>query len=105
MKFNNEVFYYTKDNKKFYSKNTTEKLKNLENLIAKLKSYILRQKIEIKDKTLTTKFISNQKNLVGSIEAPNMELADCEFGIYDTSQLLKLIGITPPAVMTQKSLL
>lgn len=53
-----------------------------------------RVKIQIVDETLYTKFISTQKNLVGVIEAPNITLPDCEFGVYDTSQLLKLIGIT-----------
>jgi hypothetical protein len=53
-----------------------------------------RVKITVKDKVLTTKFLANKKNLVGSITAPNIELEDCEFGIYDTTQLLKLIGIT-----------
>ena len=53
-----------------------------------------RVKIQITDKTLTTKFISTQKNLVGVLEAPEVTLPDCEFGVYDTSQLLKLIGIT-----------
>jgi hypothetical protein len=53
-----------------------------------------RVKIQITDKTLTTKFISTQKNLVGVLEAPGITLPDCEFGVYDTSQLLKLIGIT-----------
>ena len=53
-----------------------------------------RVKIQITDKTLTTKFISTQKNLVGVLEAPEITLPDCEFGVYDTSQLLKLIGIT-----------
>ena len=53
-----------------------------------------RVKIQIVDKTLTTKFISAQKNLVGVLEAPGITLPDCEFGVYDTSQLLKLIGIT-----------
>lgn len=68
----------------------------LEDVIEKyyLNGLVERVKINIANKTLTTKFISSQKNLVGSIEAPNMELADCEFGIYDTTQLLKLIGIT-----------
>ena len=68
----------------------------LEDVIEKyhLGGLVERIKIEIKDKTLTTKFISNGKNLVGIIEAPNIELKDCEFGVYDTSQLLKLIGIT-----------
>jgi hypothetical protein len=53
-----------------------------------------RVKITVKDKVLTTKFLATKKNLVGSITAPNMDLDDCEFGIYDTTQLLKLIGIT-----------
>jgi len=53
-----------------------------------------RVKIQVTDKTLTTKFISTQKNLVGVLEAPEIPLPDCEFGVYDTSQLLKLIGIT-----------
>jgi hypothetical protein len=68
----------------------------LEDVIEKyhLGGLVERVKINIVDKTLTTKFISAQKNLVGSLEAPNIELPDCEFGIYDTSQLLKLIGIT-----------
>lgn len=53
-----------------------------------------RIKITIKKKTLNTSFISINKNLVGTIEAPDFELSDCEFGVYDTSQLLRLIGIT-----------
>jgi hypothetical protein len=53
-----------------------------------------RVKITVKDKVLTTKFLATKKNLVGSITAPNIDLDDCEFGIYDTTQLLKLIGIT-----------
>jgi hypothetical protein len=68
----------------------------LEDVIEKyhLGGLVERVKITIKDKTLTTKFISTKKNLVGTIIAPNIELDDCEFGVYDTSQLLKLIGIT-----------
>lgn len=68
----------------------------LEDVIEKyyLGGLVERVKINIVDKTLTTKFISAQKNLVGVLSAPDMELPDCEFGIYDTSQLLKLIGIT-----------
>ena len=68
----------------------------LEDVIEKyyLKGLVERVKIDIENKTLTTRFISNQKNLVGSLTAPNIEVNDCEFGIYDTTQLLKLIGIT-----------
>ena len=68
----------------------------LEDVIEKyyLNGLVERVKIQVTDKTLTTKFISTQKNLVGVLEAPNIELEDCEFGVYDTSQLLKLIGIT-----------
>lgn len=68
----------------------------LEDVIEKyyLNGLVERIKIEVVDKTLTTKFISSQKNLVGTLYAPDIELDDCEFGIYDTTQLLKLIGIT-----------
>jgi hypothetical protein len=68
----------------------------LQDIIEKyhLGGLVERVKINITDKTLITKFISTKKNLVGSIEAPNITLEDCEFGVYDTSQLLKLIGIT-----------
>jgi hypothetical protein len=68
----------------------------LEDVIEKyyLNGLVERIKIEVVDKTLTTKFISSQKNLVGTLYAPNIELDDCEFGVYDTTQLLKLIGIT-----------
>ena len=68
----------------------------LEDVIEKyhLGGLVERVKIQIADKTLYTKFISSQKNLVGVIEAPGVTLPDCEFGVYDTSQLLKLIGIT-----------
>jgi hypothetical protein len=53
-----------------------------------------RVKISINNKTLTSNFIATNKNLIGEITAPNIELEDCEFGVYDTSQLLKLLGIT-----------
>ena len=68
----------------------------LESVIEKyhLGGLVERVKIQVTDKTLYTKFISAQKNLVGVLEAPGITLPDCEFGVYDTSQLLKLIGIT-----------
>jgi hypothetical protein len=68
----------------------------LEDVIEKyyLNGLVERVKIEITDKTLTTKFISSAKNIVGTLKAPNIELVDCEFGVYDTTQLLKLVGIT-----------
>jgi len=72
--------------KKLYFKDVIEKYH--------LGGLVERVKINIVDKTLITKFISSQKNLVGVLEAPNIELDDCEFGIYDTTQLLKLINIT-----------
>jgi hypothetical protein len=53
-----------------------------------------RVKISVKDKTLETKFIATNKNLIGVLTAPDIDLENCEFGVYDTSQLLKLIGIT-----------
>jgi hypothetical protein len=68
----------------------------LEDVIEKyhLGGLVERVKLSVKDKVLQTKFLSAKKNLVGSMEAPGIDLEDCEFGVYNTSQLLKLIGIT-----------
>lgn len=68
----------------------------LQDIIEKyyLGGIVERVKINIINKTLHTTFISNKKNLVGILTAPNVELEDCEFGVYDTTQLLKLISIT-----------
>jgi hypothetical protein len=59
-----------------------------------LKGFTERVKIVVKDKTANIKFITLQKNLVGNIVASNIDIEDCEVGIYDTTQLLKLLNIT-----------
>ena len=68
----------------------------LEDVIEKyhLGGLVERVRITVTNKTLTSRFINTNKNLVGSITAPNIEIEDCDFGVYNTSQLLKLIGIT-----------
>ena len=50
-------------------------------------------KLKVKDKTVYIKFSTDNKDCIGEITAP-IELEDCEIGIYNTSQLLKLLGIT-----------
>ena len=52
--------------KKQYLQDTLEKYH--------LGGLVERVKIEIKNKTLTTNFISIQKNLVGFLESPNIDL-------------------------------
>jgi hypothetical protein len=68
-------------------------------LISIIEKYYLnglceRVQINIKNKTACIRFITAQKNIVGTIEAPNIILEDCEMGVYNTSQLLKLLNIT-----------
>jgi hypothetical protein len=68
-------------------------------LVSTLEKYYLngiveKIKLQVKDKNITIKFVAPNKDLVGSITANNFELEDTEVGIYDTSQLLKLINIT-----------
>jgi hypothetical protein len=48
----------------------------------------------IKDKTLSIRFLSENKNLVGILETPNFDLEDCELPVYSTTQLYKLVKIT-----------
>ena len=52
-----------------------------------------RVKIQINNKTLSIKFIATNKNLIGTLNAPEINIEDCEFGVYDTTQLIKLISI------------
>ncbi len=52
-----------------------------------------RVKVQINNKTLSVKFIATNKNLIGTLSAPEISIEDCEFGIYDTTQLIKLVSI------------
>lgn len=52
-----------------------------------------RVKVQINSKTLSIKFIATNKNLIGTLSAPEINIEDCEFGIYDTTQLIKLVSI------------
>ncbi len=59
-----------------------------------LNGNVERVKMQVKDKNVTINFVATNKDLVGCINASEFELEDSEIGIYDTSQLLKLINIT-----------
>lgn len=48
----------------------------------------------LKSDTLFIDFITPYKNLLGNIEAKNIILKDSEFGIANTTKLLKLLSIT-----------
>jgi hypothetical protein len=55
-------------------------------------------KWNISKNTLYVDFITPNKDAVGKIKQPDIELDDCEIGIYDTSQLVKLIKIADKTV-------
>jgi hypothetical protein len=59
-----------------------------------LNGIVERVKMQVKDKNVTINFVAPNKDLVGCVDASEFELDDAELGIYDTSQLLKLINIT-----------
>lgn len=59
-----------------------------------LNGIVERVKMQVKDKNVTINFVAPNKDLVGCVNASEFELEDSEIGIYDTSQLLKLINIT-----------
>ena len=69
------------------------------NLVSVLEKYHLNGNVDavkwvIKDKKLNIRFLSNNKNLVGYLEANDFDVDDCELGIYNTTQFIKLIKIT-----------
>jgi len=48
-------------------------------------------KLEIKDKTLHCKFITDDQNVIGSVTMGGFDVDDCTLGVYATSQLTKLL--------------
>ena len=42
---------------------------------------------------LSTSFITPDKNLLGKVTVNNFDFNDCEFGVYSTDQLQKLLGV------------
>jgi len=49
-------------------------------------------KLVIKDKTLTTSFITSDQNVIGEVTLNSFDTTDAELGVYTTSQLLKLLS-------------
>jgi len=58
-----------------------------------LNGLIERARVNVKDNNIEIKFINDNKNLTGVINADNFEFKNGEIGIYDTTQFLKLISI------------
>jgi len=54
--------------------------------------------LQASDKGLKTKFISDDKNVLGIVQASKIELEEGEYGIYDTAQLRSLLGVLEDAI-------
>ena len=50
-------------------------------------------KFKVKNNEAHIKFATDNKDCIGEIKAP-VQLEDCEIGIFNTAQLLKLLNIT-----------
>jgi hypothetical protein len=53
----------------------------------------------LKNKNITVDFITPFKNLVGKITCSNIDLEDCEIGIYNTTQFYKLVKIMDKTII------
>ncbi len=76
----------------------------LESIIKKyyLDGLIEGVKIRVKNKAVEINFIPTEnKSLVGKITHPSMDLTDGDICIYNTSQLLKLLGILDHTIAVQ----
>jgi hypothetical protein len=51
-------------------------------------------KWEIKDNNLSIKFTAPDRSMLGVVKCSNFEIEDSEFGVNNTTQLNKLLGIT-----------
>jgi hypothetical protein len=59
-----------------------------------LNGIIEKVKWKVEDNYATIELLALNKDMIGRVTVPNFEMKDCEIAIYNTSQLLKLIGIT-----------
>ena len=71
---------------------------NKQKLTGFIEKYSLGNTIEsvpwsIKDNTLTTDFVSEDRTLLGNVTLNSFELDDSEVGIYNTNQLQKMISV------------
>jgi len=71
---------------------------NKQKLIGFIDKYSLGNNIEsvpwvVKDTNLSTDFVSEDRTLLGKTTLNNFELEDCEIGIYNTTQLQKMIAV------------
>ena len=48
-------------------------------------------RLDVKDKTLSCNFITDDQNVVGSVSMNNFDIDDVTLGVYATSQLTKLL--------------
>ena len=48
-------------------------------------------RLDVKDKTLSCNFITDDQNVVGSVSMNNFDVEDVTLGVYATSQLTKLL--------------
>ena len=56
---------------------------------------------DIEDKTLTIKFMSANKEVIGGLTHTNFDLEDSELAIFDTKKLINLLNITTGDVLVE----
>ena len=71
---------------------------NKQKLTGFIEKYSLGNTIEsvpwsIKNNTLATDFVSDDRTLLGNVKLNSFEIDDTEFGIYNTTQLQKMISV------------
>ena len=50
-------------------------------------------KIHVQDKTITTDFITEDRSTLGHISYNNVDIDDTTFGVFDTSQLVRMLNV------------
>ena len=71
---------------------------NKQKLTGFIDKYSLGNNIEsvpwvVKNNTISTDFVSEDRTLLGKTTLNNIDLSDCEIGIYNTSQLQKMVAV------------
>ena len=58
-----------------------------------LESAVASSKWKVKNDTLSARFMTEDRTLLGKVTLNNFDLDDCEVGVYNTSQLQKMTSV------------
>lgn len=58
-------------------------------------------KLSVLNKQITCSFISSDRNVIGNVTLDDVDIEDCDLGVYNTGQLLKMLSVLDSTIQIQ----